>query len=88
MHRISPREALAQAELAAADVTFHDLVREMIRQRDKLMRWVEAAGRVPQAMAQLSQALDVGPDRTVPKIEKEISETNLSPRPNRRNGRR
>ena len=41
--------------LAAADVTFRDLVREVIRQRDKLMRWVEAAGGVPQAMAQLSQ---------------------------------
>src|SRR5215212_11442751 len=51
--------ALAQAVLAAADVTFRDLVREVIRQRDKLMRWVEAAGGVPQAMAQLSQELDI-----------------------------
>ena len=57
--------ALAQAVLAAADVTFRDLVREMIRQRDKLMRWVEAAGGVPQAMEQLSRALDIAPDETV-----------------------
>ena len=55
--------ALAQAVLAAADVTFRDLVRETIRQRDKLMRWVEAAGGVPQAMAQLSQALGVAAGR-------------------------
>ena len=57
--------ALAQAVLAAADVTFRDMVREVIRERDKLMRWVEDAGGVPQAMAQLSQALGVGPDETV-----------------------
>ena len=55
--------ALAQAVLAAADVTFRDLVRETIRQRDKLMRWVEAAGGVPQAMAQLSQALGIAAGR-------------------------
>ena len=64
--------ALAQAVLAAADVTFRDLVREVIRQRDKLMRWVEAAGGVPQAMAQLSQALGVGPDETVEQVEASI----------------
>src|SRR6185369_15655948 len=49
--------ALAQAVLAAADITFRDMVREVIRQRDKLTRWVDAAGGLPQAMAQLSQAL-------------------------------
>ncbi len=53
--------------LAAADVTFRDLVREVIRQRDKLMRWVEAAGGVPQAMEQLSHALGVPPDETSPR---------------------
>src|SRR5436309_11139378 len=47
--------ALAQAVLAAADITFRDMVREVIRQRDKLTRWVDAAGGVPQAMAQISQ---------------------------------
>ncbi len=57
--------ALAQAVLAAADQTFQDMVREAIRERDTLTRWVDAAGGVPQAMAQLSQALGVGPDETV-----------------------
>src|ERR1043165_697301 len=52
--------ALAQAVLAAADITFRDMVREVIRQRDKLTRWVDAAGGVPQAMAEVSQTLGVG----------------------------
>ena len=61
--------ALAQAVLAAADVTFRDMVREVIRKRDKLTRWVDAAGGVPQAMAQLSQALGVRLDETVQQID-------------------
>jgi ATP-dependent helicase/nuclease subunit A len=70
-------KALAQAVLAAADVTFRDLVRETIRQRDKLLRWVEVAGGVPQAMAQLSHALGVEPDETVAQIEKRIFDESL-----------
>ncbi len=69
--------ALAQAVLAAADVTFRDLVREVIRQRDKLMRWVEAAGGVPQAMEQLSRALGVAPDETVEQVERQIFDDSL-----------
>jgi ATP-dependent helicase/nuclease subunit A len=69
--------ALAQAVLAAADVTFRDLIRETIRQRDKLMRWVEAAGGVPQAMAQLSQTLGIGPDETAAQVEKRIFDDSL-----------
>ena len=72
-------KALAQAVLAAADVTFRDLVREVIRQRDKLVRWVEAAGGVPQAMTQLSQTLGVGPGDTVAQIEKDILQGSLIP---------
>ena len=55
--------ALAQAVLASADITFQDMVREAIRARDRLTRWVDEAGGVPQAMAQLSQVLGVGPAR-------------------------
>jgi ATP-dependent helicase/nuclease subunit A len=64
--------ALAQAVLAAADITFRDMVREVIRNRDKLMRWVDAAGGVPQAMTQLSQALGVQVDETVQQIDDAI----------------
>jgi ATP-dependent helicase/nuclease subunit A len=69
--------ALAQAVLAATDVTFRDLVREVIRQRDKLMRWVEGAGGVPQAMEQLSRALGIAPDETVAQVEALIFEESL-----------
>jgi superfamily I DNA/RNA helicase len=69
--------ALAQAVLAAADVTFRDLVRETIRQRDKLIRWVEAAGGVTQAMTQLSQTLGIGPDETAAQVEKRIFDDSL-----------
>ena len=61
--------ALGAAILAGADQTFQDMVREAIRQRDQLTRWVEAAGGVPQAMAQLSRALGVEPDETAESVE-------------------
>jgi ATP-dependent helicase/nuclease subunit A len=69
--------ALAQAVLAAADVTFRDMVREVIRQRDKLTRWVDGAGGVPQAMAQLSQALGVQVDETVQQLDTAIFRDSL-----------
>ncbi len=69
--------ALAQAVLAAADITFRDMVREVIRQRDKLTRWVDAAGGVPQAMAQVSQTLGVGLDETVQQVEAAIFRDSL-----------
>ena len=69
--------ALAQAVLAAADVTFQDMVREAIRKRDALTRWVDAAGGVPQAMAQLSQALGVRPDETAAEVEAAIFKDSL-----------
>src|SRR3982751_2760092 len=64
--------ALAQAVLAAADITFRDMVREVIRNHDKLTRWGDAAGGVPQAMAQLSEALGVQVDETVQQIDDAI----------------
>jgi len=69
--------ALAQAVLAAADITFRDMVREVIRQRDKLTRWVDGAGGVPQAMAQLSQALGAQVDETVQQIDDTIFRDSL-----------
>src|ERR1041385_8214091 len=69
--------ALAQAVLAAADITFRDMVREVIRSRDKLTRWVDAAGGLPQAMAQVSQALGVGLDETVQQVETAIFRDSL-----------
>ena len=64
--------ALAQAVLAAADVTVQDMVREAIRERDPLTRWVDQAGGVDRAMAQLSAALGVRPDETAADVEAAI----------------
>jgi ATP-dependent helicase/nuclease subunit A len=73
--------ALAQAVIAAADVTFRDMVREVIRARDKLTRWVESAGGMPQAIAQLSQALGLAPDDTVAKVDAAMFNDSLIPNP-------
>ena len=56
--------ALAQAVLAAADQTFQEMVRAAIGERDALIRWVESAGGLNQALAALSQALGVNPEET------------------------
>src|SRR5689334_3177791 len=45
--------ALATAITAAADVTFKDLIADMIRKRDIVTAWAERAGGVTQAIAQL-----------------------------------
>jgi ATP-dependent helicase/nuclease subunit A len=61
--------ALAQAVLAAADQTFQEMVRNAIRERDNLTRWIEAAGGLDQAKAQLSQALRIEPDDTAEAVD-------------------
>jgi ATP-dependent helicase/nuclease subunit A len=69
--------ALAQAVLAAADTTFQDMLRAAIRSRDALTRWVDAAGGLPQAMAQLSHALGITPDETAVQVDAAIFNDSL-----------
>lgn len=64
--------ALVQAVLAAADQTFQDMLRETIRARDTLTRWIGEAGGLARAMAQLSQMLGVRPEETVASVDAEI----------------
>ncbi|HEX3708589.1 MAG TPA: double-strand break repair helicase AddA [Pseudolabrys sp.] len=71
--------ALAQAVLAAADTTFQDMLREAIRSRDALTVWVDEAGGVAQAMAQLSRALGVKPDETLQSVEQDYFAHSLIP---------
>ena len=66
-----------QAVLAAADTTFQDMVREAIRNRDALTRWVDEAGGVTPAMAQLSRALGVRPDETVTEVDAAVFKDSL-----------
>ena len=69
--------ALAQAVLAAADQTFQDMLREAIDARDTLTRWIDTAGGVTPAMAQLSHALGIGPDETMTDVESAMFDDSL-----------
>ena len=70
-----PGSALAQAlnlaMTAAADRTFRDVVREAIGQGDAISRWVESAGGVEAAIANLARALGVEPTDSADDIEAE-----------------
>ncbi|MFA6265920.1 MAG: double-strand break repair helicase AddA [Pseudolabrys sp.] len=61
--------ALAQAVLAVADQTFRDMVRSAIRERDAIVRWIDAAGGIDQAHAQLSQVLGIAPADTIEAVD-------------------
>src|SRR5690606_38236087 len=71
--------ALAVAVVASADTTFRGMVRGAIRARARLTRWVETAGGVPQAMAQLSQALGTEPGLTRADVDRDIVDGPILP---------
>src|ERR1700730_8441489 len=54
--------ALKRAVAAAADTTVLEVVREAVGQRDKLLEWIDAAGDVEAATAQLAAALGIAAD--------------------------
>ena len=56
--------ALAAAIVVAADQTFKEVIGDAIRERDAITAWIERAGSLEAALAQLSQTLGIGPDET------------------------
>ena len=64
-------QALNQAMMAAADRTFRDVVREAIGKSDAIIEWVQSAGSVENAIANLAPALGVEPSDNVDEIEAE-----------------
>src|SRR5258707_5684916 len=58
--------ALKRAVAGAADVTFRAVIHEAIAQREKLIQWVDAAGSVERATAELSAALGIDADDDLP----------------------
>ena len=64
-------QALNQAMMAAADRTFRDVVREAIGKSDAIIAWVQSAGSVENAIANLAPALGVEPSDNVDEIEAE-----------------
>jgi ATP-dependent helicase/nuclease subunit A len=61
--------ALARAITYAADQTFKDVIREAIGDRHAVQAWLESAGSVDAAVAQLSATLGVGLDEIVEAID-------------------
>jgi ATP-dependent helicase/nuclease subunit A len=61
--------ALGTAMTAAADQTFRDVVREAIGHRDAIDHWVNGAGSVQGAIANLSKELGVDPSDTLDAVE-------------------
>jgi ATP-dependent helicase/nuclease subunit A len=66
--------ALKVAVAAAADTTFREVVREAIDQREKLQRWIAAAGSLERGMAQLSRVLGIAVSDDLAQVETEILE--------------
>ena len=57
---------------AASDFAFQEGLLEAIRERERLLAWVDHAGGIEQAAAQLSAALGINPDDTLEAVEAEI----------------
>ena len=57
---------------AASDFAFQEGLLEAIRERERLLAWVDHAGGIEQAAAQLSAALGIKPDDTLEAVEAEI----------------
>jgi ATP-dependent helicase/nuclease subunit A len=66
--------ALRHAVTSAADSTVRAKLQEAIKERDKIARWLDAAGTVEEAVAQLSRALGIDPADNLAAIHKEIVE--------------
>src|SRR5215218_5490185 len=71
--------ALSTAITAAADQTFADLVREAIAERDALTAWIDHAGGIDAAVADLSGALGIDPADSNERINAEIVEGPILP---------
>jgi ATP-dependent helicase/nuclease subunit A len=72
-------KALADAIKAAADQTFKELIAEAVGQRHTIEQWVERAGSVDAAIAELSAALGVGAHDSAAAIEDDILAGGIDP---------
>jgi ATP-dependent helicase/nuclease subunit A len=66
--------ALRHAVTGAADSTVRTKLQEAIRAREKIARWLDAAGSLDEAVAQISRALGIEPTDDLAAIHKEITE--------------
>ncbi len=71
--------ALTTATAAVADQSFVEVVNEAIRQREKLRSWIDAAGGVEAAIADLCGPLGITAADTLERVEAEIIDGPLLP---------
>jgi ATP-dependent helicase/nuclease subunit A len=71
--------ALQTALTFAADQTLTDAIREAIGERDRILQWVETAGSVDAAIAQLSKQLGLKDDDSFESINERIFSESLIP---------
>ena len=71
--------ALERALIAAADQTLKEVISEVIGERDRLTGWIERAGSLDNAVAELSAALGLAPDDTDAKARDALFAESLIP---------
>jgi ATP-dependent helicase/nuclease subunit A len=72
-------DALASAIASAADITFRDVVRDLIGRRDEVTKWIAQAGGVKKAIADLSRALGVDPKDDLARIDADLVDGPILP---------
>jgi ATP-dependent helicase/nuclease subunit A len=72
-------QALANAITAAADTTFKEVIAGTIHKRELVTAWVERAGSVRQAIAELTRAFGLVADDSIAKFEAEYFSGSLIP---------
>ena len=72
-------KALQTAIVVAADQTFKDVINDAIFERDAIGAWIERAGSVEAAIAELSKNFGLSPDDTRETVEQEFFAHSLIP---------
>ncbi|HZW73984.1 MAG TPA: UvrD-helicase domain-containing protein, partial [Caldimonas sp.] len=72
-------DALATAIASAADLTFREVVRELLARRDAVTRWIGKAGGVDKAVDELARALGIDPTDDLARLDAELVDGPLLP---------
>ena len=72
-------QALETAIVVAADTTFKDVIGDAIKQRDAITAWIDRAGSLDQAIAELSKSFGLAADDSQEKIDREFFSASLIP---------
>jgi ATP-dependent helicase/nuclease subunit A len=72
-------QALETAIVVAADQTFKEVIGDAIKARDALAAWIERAGSIDKAIADLSQSFDLAPNDSLEKVEQLYFSASLIP---------